>query len=116
MKFTLNFDCEHCIEDLSLEFSISGKQLPTMRDVRAEADKVGWKIGARVFCPTCYAKLPAHCNTCEHYEGNKSMGAPFCRKRRCFACPTDYCEDHSSTCECSKETLKGFKNPVPTLK
>lgn len=115
MKVILGFDCDHCIDDLSLEFSVSGKHLPTMREVRAEADKVGWKIGARVFCPTCYAKLPAHCDTCEYYEGNKTMGAPYCRKRKCFVCPTDYCEDHNGFSETDKPLKTGYQNPIPTI-
>lgn len=115
MKVTLTFHCEHCIEDLSLEFSINGKQLPMMHKVREKADESGWKIGGRVFCPDCYAKLPARCNTCEHYEGNKTMGAPYCRKRECFVCPTDYCEDHNSFLETDRPLKTGYQNPTPTI-
>lgn len=107
MNAILKFECKNCIDDIELDITTNGKSLPPMRDVREQAQKKGWHIGRDCYCPACYQALPAHCDTCEHYEGNKSMGAPICRRDGEFAAPTDYCEHH--------QRFHGYKNPVPML-
>lgn len=107
MKAELKLDCRKCIDDLSLEIAIKGKSMPTFGDIMRAVQEQGWRIGRDCYCPSCYQALPAHCDTCEHYEGNKSMGSPVCRRDGNFAAPTDYCEHH--------QPFHGYKNPVPVL-
>ena len=115
MKAELRLDCKCCIEDISLDITIKGKTITPVRDIREKAQKQGWHLGRDCYCPSCYQALPAHCNTCEHYEGNKSMGAPICRRDGEFALPTDYCEYHQPFHSAHSQSFQGYKNPVPTL-
>lgn len=114
MKAELKLDCSECIEDISLDVTIRGKVMPTFREVMGAAQEKGWRIGRDCYCPSCYQALPAHCNTCAEYEGNKSMGSPVCRRDGNFAAPTDYCKHHRPFCGASRSG-QGYKNPVPTL-
>ena len=114
MKAELKLDCQKCIDDISLEITIKGKTMPTFNEIMKAAQEQGWHIGRDCYCSSCYQFLPAHCDTCEHYEGNKSIGAPVCRRDGNFATPTDYCEHHQPFCGAA-QSIQGYKNPVPTL-
>lgn len=115
MKAELKLDCHECIEDLSIDITIKGKAMPAFSEIMRAAQEQGWRIGRNCYCPSCYQALPAHCNTCEHYEGNKSMGAPICRRDGGFAALTDYCEHHRSFSGASNQSFCGYQNPIPTI-
>jgi hypothetical protein len=116
MRLTVSFECKNCLGDLLLSKEIQGKNMPDMKNLRDEAQKEGWMLGRDCYCPDCYKLLPAHCNTCEHYEGNKCMGAPICRKDGKFATPTDYCDCYKSMSRSSSVIKSGsYINPVPTI-
>lgn len=92
IKAQLTVECKNCIEDISIELDIDGgKKFPVCSSIRSKLQEHGWSFGRDCYCPECVKALPAHCATCEHYEGNKSMGAPVCRLDGKFAIPTDYC-------------------------
>lgn len=95
MNAELKINCRNCMEDITLDVEIQGKTMPSFKTVMDNAIEQGWKIGRDCYCPDCYSKLPAHCDTCDHFEGNKIMGAYICRRDGKFACPTDYCEHHT---------------------
>lgn len=94
MKAQLVFECKNCINDIAIEITIEGKNMPTLGTIREKAQQEGWSIGRDCYCPSCLRQLPAHCDTCEHFEGYKSMGSFFCRKECCFTTPYDYCKHH----------------------
>lgn len=94
MKAELKLECKNCIDDLVIEIDSLGKELPTMKQIREEASKQGWTIGRDCYCPDCFLELPAHCSSCEDFEGNKSMGASVCRRDSKFTTANDYCKYH----------------------
>lgn len=106
MKAEIKFECKNCIEDLTLDITIT-KSFPTMGVVREKAMRRGWSIGRDCYCPDCLSKLPARCKTCEHFEGNMIMGSSICRKDGKFTTENDYCPCH--------ELRYGYKNPIPTI-
>lgn len=114
MKAQLVLNCNGCFEDTSLEITIKGKTMPLFSDIMKEAQKQGWRIGRDCYCPSCYEALPAHCDTCMNYEGNKSMGAPVCRRDGAFATPTDFCKHHQPYVGPLQPFL-GYKNPIPHI-
>lgn len=108
MKATLTIDCVDCLEDLSLDITVSKKTMPLFSEIRRAASQQNWHVGRDCRCPDCFKKIPATCQTCELYEGRKSMGAPVCRLDGEFVAPDDYCPEHKSIC-------RGYQNPIPTL-
>ena len=94
MKAELKFDCRNCIDDITINIRLDGRSLPTMQEIRDIAIQRGWRIGKDCYCPNCLRELPAHCNTCEHFEGNKSMGSSLCRLDGSFTTANDYCTEH----------------------
>lgn len=115
MNATIEFACKNCVDGISFDIEIDGKNMPSLRDFTEKAREQGWHFGRDCYCPDCYSELPAHCNTCEHYEGNKSMGAPVCRRDNKFAAPTDCCDYHKPIHGDSTAFSPGYKNPIPTL-
>ena len=115
MNAILKLDCKCCIEDITLDITLKGKTMTSVKEIRGKAQKQGWHLGRDCYCPSCYQSLPAHCNTCEYYEGNKSMGAPICRRDDNFALPTDFCGHHSPFHNVPRESFSEYKNPIPTL-
>lgn len=94
MNAELQLFCKCCIKDLTLDITINGNKVTSIKDIREMAEEQGWLVGRDCYCPSCYQALPAHCRTCEHYDGNKSMGAAICRNDGNFALPGDWCEQH----------------------
>ena len=94
IKTHLTVECKNCIEDITIDLETYGKHFPDSSTIRHKLKERGWSFGRDCYCPSCYKALPAHCSTCEHYEGNKSMGAPICRLDGEFSLPTDYCEHY----------------------
>ena len=106
MKAEIKFECKNCVEDLTLEITVK-QGLPAMSTIREEARKRGWSIGRDCYCPECLSNLPARCETCEHFEGRKSMGSPLCRRDCKFTTANDFCSRH--------EPIHGYKNPIPSI-
>lgn len=94
MRAELKFNCKNCIDDITLDVEIVGRIIPSFSKIVSMANSLGWSIGRDCYCPDCLNKLPAHCETCEHFEGNKSMGSMVCRKHGDFTMPNDYCKQH----------------------
>ena len=107
MKAEIKFECKKCINDITLDITIVGKTMPSISKVRESANLQGWSIGRDCYCPSCLRELPAHCSTCEHFEGNKSMGASICRRDGNFTTNTDYCDHH--------EPIRCYRNPIPQI-
>ena len=95
IKTHLTVECKNCIEDITIDLETYGKIFPDFSQIRYKLKEQGWLFGRDCYCPECSKALPATCSTCEHYEGNKSMGAPLCRLDGKFATSEDYCEHHS---------------------
>ena len=97
MNVELKLDCDKCgIEDITLDMTIKGKITPSFKDISSKGKEQGWHIGRNCYCPACNRTITTRCNTCEYYEGNKSMGSPICRRDGEFATPLDSCEYHKS--------------------
>lgn len=94
IKAQLTVECKTCIEDITIELKIDGNKFPLTSSIRSKLQEQGWSFGKDCYCPKCCKTLPAHCATCEHYEGSKSMGAPTCRLSGEFALSTDYCDNY----------------------
>lgn len=94
MKAELKFDCKNCIDDITIDVEFVGKTMTDFTKIRGMAYQQGWSIGRDCYCPSCYANLPSHCGTCEHFEGNKSMGGLRCRRDGNFTTSYDYCEHY----------------------
>ena len=107
MKAQLKFDCKNCIDDITIDVTTNGKTMTSLKEIRDAARKQSWSIGRDCYCPTCSKALPASCSTCEHFEGNKSMGSSICRIDGNFTTASDYCTHH--------EPRHGYKNPIPSL-
>lgn len=107
MKATLTLDCADCLEDLSLDITVSKKTMPAFGSIRRAAAQQGWHIGRVCRCPVCYEALPAICRTCCLFEGRKSMGASVCQLDGEFTAEDDFCPEH--------KPIHGYRNPIPTL-
>lgn len=94
MKAQVTIDCKNCFDDVTVDVEFKGKSL-IARDVFTKVRQKGWFIGRDCYCPDCFSKLPDHCSTCTHFEGNKSMGACICRLDGMFTTSMDYCNNHS---------------------
>lgn len=99
MKAELKFDCEKCaIEDITIDITINGKNMPMFKEIRNKAKEQNWHIGRNCYCPDCNSDITVRCNTCENYEGNKSMGSSICRIDGKFTTPMDTCDNHKPFC------------------
>jgi hypothetical protein len=95
MNIEIKIDCEKCgIEDITLDMRIKAKITPSLKEISAKGKEQGWHIGRNCYCPECNQEITARCNTCENYEGNKSMGSSICRKDGKFTTPLDTCKYH----------------------
>ena len=115
MKAELRLECKNCIEDITLDVAIDGKYMTPMRTIREMAFKQGWHLGRDCYCPACLKALPNHCDNCAHYEGNKTMCSPGCRKDGKFTLGGDYCEDFEPIRGADGKVCIVYKNPIPTL-
>lgn len=115
MKATLQLECKNCIEDLFIDIDIIGNKLPTMSTIRAKAQGSGWSVGRDCYCPECLSKLTDKCSTCDYFEGNKTMGASYCRRYNSYVYfkpynkvyPCGYTERSGTVTNICKEYFRG---------